>query len=98
MESLPPSGKRPRLKPDAIRELVEKVRAGYDSPANLEKTGTVWRLRLTINKPNGGSVRRGITVRDADTAEWIKNYLATARTGWRERCREEREKARAEAN
>jgi hypothetical protein len=98
MNHLPPGGKRRKLDPSEIRALVEAVDAGRGSPANLEKTGSVWRLRLTIDKPTGGSIRRGITVRDEATAKWIEDYLKTARTGWREDCRKAREKTCADAN
>jgi len=95
---LPTGGKRHRLESTEIRDLVEAIHAGYGAPSNLERTGSVWRLRVTVNKPEGGTVRRGITVRDTETALWITNYLERARAGWRDHCREEREKARADAD
>ena len=87
---LPPRGKRRRLEPEEIRALVESVRAGLDSPANLEGSGPIWRLRLTINRSGGGSVRRGFTIRDKATADWVADYLEKARSAWLEHCREAR--------
>ncbi len=94
MHRLPPHSRRNRLDSREIRELVENVRAGYSAPANLEKSADYWRLRITINKSTGGSVRRGFTIVDEATAMWVANYLANARERWQEECRENRRKDR----
>ena len=88
MQRLPSRGRRHSLSPGEIRDLVQIVRAGYDAPTNLERCGFVWRLRITINLPGGGSARRCFTIRDQATAEWVAAYLTDARNSWREHRRE----------
>lgn len=94
MDRLPPRFLHNNLKSAEIRALVEDVQAGYSAPANLEKCGSYWRLRVTINNPTGGSVRRCLTIRDEATADWVAEYLKDARARWKDECREQREKKR----
>lgn len=79
MKHFPPSGRHAYLGPKEVMELVTAIDAGCASPANLEKGGRGWRLRVTFNKPEGGVVRRSITIPDEETANWVKNFLVEAR-------------------
>ena len=90
MELLPPRFRRNRLDSDQVRDLVKTIDAGFSSPANLEICAEGWRLRLTINLSSGGSVRRGFTIPDDDTAKWVEEYLEDARERWREARRQGR--------
>jgi hypothetical protein len=92
MNHLPYRYQRHSLDPEEIRYLVQNIRAGYAAPANLERGDFNWKLRITINLPDGGSARRSFTIRDRATAEWVEAYLAKARSGWHEHCRELRAK------
>jgi hypothetical protein len=92
MEHFPPVRSRKRLKFADVKRMVEAVRPGLDVPANLERHPCGWRLRVTFNKPNGGVVRRGITLPDDETAAWVAEYLEGARMDWRDRKRAETER------
>ena len=86
---LPEGFKTHRLDAQQIKDLVTSVDAGFGAPANLEFSKGAYRLRLTINKAGGGSVRRGFQVPDEETAKWIQSYLDKARERWLEAKRED---------
>jgi hypothetical protein len=93
MEHLPPRGRRHDFTPDEIKELVAAIRPGLTVPANLERHARGWRLRFTFNNPAGGSIRRGISLPDEETASWVGKYLVRSRVDWLEQ-RRARRKAR----
>jgi len=82
MGRLPGRSKFNHLEPRQLLKLVEDVDAGFKCPATLYQTGGRWRLRLTINNPFGGSVRRGFTVPDDETARRVRAHLEDARERW----------------
>ena len=75
----PPIGRHAYLESSAVKRLVLAVKPGYHAPATLEKYKNSWRLRVTIQGTSGESARRGITIPDLDTAEWVAGYLKQAR-------------------
>ena len=95
MKRLPARFQSHCLEPRKIRELVEAVDAGYATPASLEYDGAATRLRITVNKPGGGSIRRGFKLPDEETVQWVRNYLENARRRWQEARREHRRHKRA---
>jgi hypothetical protein len=94
MAHLPPRRRPTRLTAEQVRRIVEAAQPGYLVPANLEKHPFCWRLRFTFNNPNGGIIRRCITIPDEKTAKWVDGYLQAARAKWR---RDRREKKRTKA-
>lgn len=100
IEFFPPSRRHAYLDMASVKKLVERVRPGFNHPANLERVGNAWRLRVTFDKPEGGTVRRCITLPDDEAANWVGTYLSEARKAWREeqqqRKKDEREKKNRE--
>jgi len=95
---LPPVKRHAYLDADAVRRLVEALKPGLSAAANLEKYRGGWRLRITLNRPEGGVTRRSITLPDPDTAGWVRDRLTQARTEWREqRAGPANERAEVEA-
>jgi hypothetical protein len=81
LNCLPPQGRHAWLDNQAVKRLVRKMRPGVVVPALLEKRGSVWRLRFAFHHPDGRRLRRGVTLPDQATAEWVRDYLAKARKG-----------------
>ncbi len=79
MGKFPPSNRHAYMDADAVKRLVRSVKAGLEHTANLERKGDGWRLRVKFVMPDGSSVRRAITLPDAETAEWVGGYIERAR-------------------
>ncbi|MCD7896489.1 MAG: hypothetical protein LUG50_07400 [Planctomycetaceae bacterium] len=76
---LPPVGRHAYMNGAAIRSLVKKLQPGQRIAAHVEQRGEAWRLRMSFSDESGKRVRRGITLPDAETAEWVRLYIREAR-------------------
>ena len=76
---LPPEGRHAYLDVESVRRLTEKIRPGIDAPATIEKQGDTWRLRYHFTLPDGRRHRRGVTLPDDATADWIREGMRRAR-------------------
>lgn len=76
----PPLGRHAFLDAEAVKRLVREIRPGEKCQGNVEKArnGT-WRLRVTVSLAKGKRVRRGITLPDDAAAEWVRDYISTAK-------------------
>lgn len=71
----PPSGRHAYLDAKAVKKLVVKIRPDKDVYVWVEKSCRSWRLRVSYILPNQTRVRRGITLPDDETAEWVRAYF-----------------------
>ena len=78
---LPPQGRHAYMDGSAIRRLVKKLQLGVKVAAHIEKRGEAWRLRISFSDDAGKRIRRGVTLPDAETAEWVREYIESARAG-----------------
>lgn len=90
IEHFPPSNRHAYLDAAAIKRLVRNVKPGLDCPANLEKVGRGWRLRVKFTLDDGQVVRRSVTLPDIDTALWVEQYLKKSRLAAAKRKSKER--------
>jgi len=82
---LPTTKRNAFLDPAAAWRLVETVKPGLMAAASMEKYRDGWRLRITLNRPNGRVVRRSVVIPgDGTTANWGGAGLAQANAEWRE--------------
>jgi hypothetical protein len=62
-----------------VKKLVQALQLGMARQANLEKYASLWRLRFSLFDASGGKRRRSIVIEDAETMEWVRDFLAEAR-------------------
>lgn len=64
---------------DQVKTLVLALLPGKARQANLERYDGGWRLRFSIFDADGVKRRKSVILGDADTALWVKDFLAGAR-------------------
>lgn len=78
-QHLPPLGRHAYLDCATIRRLVRILQPGQKMAAHVERHGETWRLRMSYTDEEGKRIRRGITLPDDDTAEWVRRYIQNAK-------------------
>lgn len=82
--AFPPLGRHAYMPFAAVRELVHKIKPGRLCQGNLEKAHGQWRLRVSYKSSTGKRCRRGITLPDDETVNWVREYLRGTK------CKEEK--------
>lgn len=75
----PPAGRHGYLDPATVKRLVIEMRLDKDIYAWLERKGHSWRLRVSYKISGKSRTRRGITLPDEKTADWVLAHLKKAR-------------------
>ncbi len=75
MKYLPPLGRHAYLDRAAIQCLMRSLLPGLKIASHIERRGDAWRLRMSYTDESGKRIRRGITLPDADTTAWVRDYI-----------------------
>ncbi len=79
-QQFPPLGRHAFLDAESVKRLVHAVQPGLRCQGIVEKAPNgVWRLRVVAGVVDGRCIRRGITLPDDATAEWVREYIGKAR-------------------